>query len=199
VAQPTLDRAALARDVALAWDRYRYLWAVLEGAREVTRTVVPRFEEVALLPLVEEVRTQLALRLGERGARLAFEVDVAPSLTLEVHRAGLLQALQNFAQNAVEAYPEEAARLEVRVAARKVRAGSQTEITVVDRGSGMTEAKCDSLFVPFGSRKPGGTGVGLLIARTMVEEVHGGTLTFESAIGVGTTVKVLLPSRQAGR
>jgi len=199
VAQPTLDRAALARDVAVAWDRYRYLWAILEGAREVTRTVVPRFEELALLPVVEEVRTQLALRLGERGDRLAFEVEVAPSLTLEAHRSGLLQALQNFAQNAVEAYREDAPRLEVRVGARTLRAGSQTEITVVDRGCGMTESKCDSLFVPFGSRKPGGTGVGLLIARSRIEEVHGGTLTFESALGVGTTVKVLLPSRQVGR
>ena len=49
-------------------------------------------------------------------------------------------------------------------------------------------------FVPFGSRKPGGTGVGLIIARTMIEGVHGGTLSFESARGLGTTVRVVLPA-----
>ncbi len=199
VAQADLDRGALAHDVAVAWERNRHLRAVLDRAREASATVVPRFGSEELLPIVKEAGDQLAVRLGPRAGRLALVVDVPAALRLDVHRSGLLQALQNFLQNAVEAYPDDAPRLDVRVAARTLRAESQVEITIADRGVGMSESQRADLFVPFGSRKAGGTGVGLIIARTMVQEVHGGSLSFESARGVGTTVKVVVPTHQAGR
>ena len=62
----------------------------------------------------------------------------------------------------------------------------------------MSEEQQAELFVPFGSRKPGGTGVGLVIARTMIEEVHGGTLALASARGAGTKVTIVMPARQSG-
>ena len=165
---------------------------------QATATVTPRFAEVLLLPLVHEARDHLAVRLGARAERLAFAVEADARLAVDAHRPGLLQAVQNLVQNAVEAYPEDAPRLEIRVTAGLLRAGSQLEITVADRGAGMTEAQRENLFIPFGSRKPGGTGLGLVISRAMIEELHGGTLSLESVRGVGTTVKIVLPTHQTG-
>ncbi len=195
----TLDRAALSRDVSVAINRYRHLWSIIDRARDATTTITPRFVDEALAPLVDEARAQLAARLGDRAAKLRLTVDVAPSLRVDAHRSALLQALQNFLQNAAEAYPDGAATRDGHGAPRTRRAGSQLEITVADRGIGMTEAQRESLFIPFGSRKKGGSGLGLIIARTMIEEVHGGSLTFESVVDVGTTVRVILPVRQAGK
>lgn len=199
VGRVDLNRGALTHDVGVAWERNRHLLAVLNSAREATATVVPRFGSEELLPLVREAGDQLASRLGPRAPRLALVVDVPPALRFDMHRSGLLQALQNFLQNAAEAYPEDAHRLDLRVGARSLRAESQVEITVADRGVGMSEGQQADLFVPFGSRKPGGTGVGLIVARKMIESVHGGTLSFESARGVGTTVTIVLPTRQTGK
>ncbi len=199
VARPDLDRTTLARNIGIARERLNHLWATIDRARAATASVTPRFRRESLLPLVEEARAHLFDRIGPRASCLVFVVEVAPDVQLDVDRSALLQALQNFLQNAVEAYPEDAPRMDVSVAARALRAGSQVEIAVVDRGTGMSETQRDQLFVPFGSRKPGGTGVGLVIARTMIEEVHGGQLTLESAPDVGTKVTMLLPARQAGR
>jgi signal transduction histidine kinase len=58
---------------------------------------------------------------------------------------------------------------------------------VVDNGSGMTEEVQQKLFERFFSTKgPKGTGLGLLVTRKTVDE-HGGTISFESEPGKGTT------------
>jgi signal transduction histidine kinase len=199
VARPDLDRAVLGHSVGIAWDRLRHLWSIIDRARDATATITPRFLDEPLLPLIQEARAHLVDRIGPRASRLAFAVDVAPALRLDLDRSALLEALQNFLQNAVEAYADDAPRIDVSIAARTLRAGSQVEISIADRGMGMSEDERDHMFVPFGSRKPGGTGVGLVIARAMIEEVHGGSLSLENARGGGTTVTFVLPARQSGR
>jgi signal transduction histidine kinase len=199
VTREDADPGALRRNTERAWERLSHLSTTIDRAREATATVTPRFCEEPLLPLIEEARAQLADRLGARAEKLAFVVDVDPALRLDVDRSALLQALQNFLQNAVEAYAGDAVRYDIHVAARSLRADSQVEITITDKGIGMSDSQRAHAYVPFGSRKPGGTGVGLLIARTRIGEVHGGTLDLVSAPGAGTTVKVVLPRRQAGR
>ena len=49
-----------------------------------------------------------------------------------------------------------------------------------------------------GAQKPGGTGVGMLMMRKMIEEVHEGELVIDSAPGEGTSVVFRLPARQPG-
>jgi signal transduction histidine kinase len=71
-------------------------------------------------------------------------------------------------------------------------------VRVIDRGAGMSEERKARLFIPFRTNKPGGTGVGLLMARKAVEEVHGGSIDVESSAGEGTTVTLTFPARQAG-
>ncbi|TKB79629.1 MAG: GAF domain-containing protein [Nitrospira sp.] len=74
-------------------------------------------------------------------------------------------------------------------------AGAWAEIRVVDTGTGIPEAIQGRIFDPFFTTKEvgRGTGQGLSIARTVVMEKHGGSLTFESAVGHGTTFLIRLP------
>jgi len=75
------------------------------------------------------------------------------------------------------------------------RAGDWAEIRIADTGSGIPEDIRERVFDPFFTTKDvgRGTGQGLAIARNVVVDRHGGTLTFESKTGVGTTFLIRLP------
>ena len=66
---------------------------------------------------------------------------------------------------------------------------------VGDTGTGIPEAIRHRIFDPFFTTKAvgRGTGQGLAIARSIVVDKHGGTITFETEIGKGTTFIVRLP------
>ena len=68
-------------------------------------------------------------------------------------------------------------------------------ISVSDTGCGIPETIRDKVFDPFFTTKAigRGTGQGLAIAHSIVVESHGGTLTFDSEVGKGTTFYVRLP------
>lgn len=66
-------------------------------------------------------------------------------------------------------------------------------VTVSDTGSGMgPEFVRDSLFRPFATTKKNGFGIGLYQCKSVIE-AHGGTVDVESAIGAGTSFRILLP------
>jgi signal transduction histidine kinase len=69
------------------------------------------------------------------------------------------------------------------------------EIRIRDDGSGIPEAVRDQIFDQFFTTKQvgRGTGQGLSLARSIVVDAHGGTLSFETALGVGTTFIIRLP------
>ncbi|MCW2836730.1 MAG: walK 2, partial [Marmoricola sp.] len=79
------------------------------------------------------------------------------------------------------------------------RAG-QVSLVVSDQGRGIDRGDLDSIFSELVrgrlAENDGGTGLGLASVRDLVEQ-HGGSVSIDSEVGVGTTVTVLLPSQQA--
>ena len=77
--------------------------------------------------------------------------------------------------------------------------GEDVIIRISDTGTGIPESVREHIFEPFFTTKEvgKGTGQGLALAWTLVTENHGGTLSYETAIGKGTTFFVRLP--RAGR
>jgi signal transduction histidine kinase len=70
---------------------------------------------------------------------------------------------------------------------------AEVRITVSDTGRGMTREEVDRMFERFQkSVDSGGSGLGLAIARNLVE-VHGGTISAESAPALGTRITIRLP------
>jgi signal transduction histidine kinase len=69
--------------------------------------------------------------------------------------------------------------------------GTQLELQVEDEGAGI--ANPSNLFVPFFTTKPGGSGIGLVLSRQIVE-AHGGTLRLENRVpGPGSVARIRLP------
>lgn len=71
-------------------------------------------------------------------------------------------------------------------------------ISFQDNGEGMTDEVKQRLFENFFTTKPigQGTGLGMNITRNIIENKHGGKITFESTLGVGTKFKFAIPVRQ---
>src|SRR4029078_7224283 len=117
--------------------------------------------------------------------------DNVPSLWADERR--LQQVLTNLLSNAVKFTPR---RGRIRVSAAASDDG--VAIAVSDSGIGMAPEEIPKALMPFGqvdsalSRKHEGTGLGLPLAKQLAE-LHGGTLTTESAGNVGTTVTIPLP------
>ncbi|MEW6517676.1 MAG: ATP-binding protein [candidate division FCPU426 bacterium] len=81
------------------------------------------------------------------------------------------------------------------IGVRTRREGEFVRIDISDTGCGIPEDARERIFEPFFTTKEvgRGSGQGLAIARSIVEVMHGGTLTFESQIGKGTTFTIRLP------
>jgi PAS domain S-box-containing protein len=73
--------------------------------------------------------------------------------------------------------------------------GEWAEVRISDTGSGIPDEVRPSIFNPFFTTKAlgKGTGQGLTIAHNVIVQKHGGTITFETQVGVGTTFQVRLP------
>jgi signal transduction histidine kinase len=109
-------------------------------------------------------------------------------------RRAIKQVLLNLLSNAVK-FSHERGRIHIRAALDEQGALS---LEIEDAGIGMSEAEIERALQPFGqatsatTRTHGGTGLGLPIAKGLVE-AHGGSLTISSAPGKGALVRVVLP------
>ena len=97
----------------------------------------------------------------------------------------------NLLLNAVQAMPDGGA---INVAAT-LEPNDLLRVDVSDTGKGIPKENMERIFEPFFSDKPPGegTGLGLFVTRQLVEKL-GGTIEVQSQVGVGTTVKIRLPS-----
>jgi signal transduction histidine kinase len=103
----------------------------------------------------------------------------------------LVQVFLNLVLNAIDATTGRAER-EGRVELAVARVPGGVEVTVKDTGCGIDPAAAERLFQPYYTTKKHGTGLGLFVTRRMVTD-HGGSVSFESAPGQGTTFRVRLP------
>ena len=96
------------------------------------------------------------------------------------------------AQTAPESYVPE-------VSVEVSMAGDRFTISIADNGEGMTDEVKQRLFENFFTTKPigQGTGLGMSITRDIIENKHGGKLSFESTQGQGTCFSFTIPIKKA--
>ncbi len=204
-----LARIRVALELAAEGDQARarrYLGEIDADLSELERMVSDVLQAARLdqaggdLPLRRQP-VDLAALLAEAAARFregrpgrVLELRGADAETaLDADPALLRRALDNLLDNAAKYSGEETAvRLEARHEAGAV------VVEVVDRGIGIEPADLPRLFTPFfrtdrsRTRATGGVGLGLALARRIVE-AHGGAIEVESVPDQGTTFRIRLP------
>jgi len=122
----------------------------------------------------------------EEGVTLAISVKEQP-LMVTVDEIYLERALVNLVNNAIEASQRGQS-----VLIRLFKRNDTAVIRIRDYGKGMDKETLSHLFIPFHSKKGTGTGLGMAVARKIVEE-HGGRITVSSRPAAGTKIAIYLP------
>ena len=138
----------------------------------------------------------LELLEGEfRARRVTVEriSPFAPSAPVTLDNESLKQVYLNLILNALEAMGE-SGRLKVAIVSRGGPA-APIDVTIADDGAGITTDTLKHIGSPFYTTKPRGSGLGLFLARRLIESA-GGELEIQSQVGAGTTCVVKLPSRR---
>jgi signal transduction histidine kinase len=159
-------------------ERTRHLQSFIEGYAQFAKLPAPRRETISWSRFVDGLHAQADFTLAGPLPEDAPSFDVAQ----------MEQALFNLLKNAHESGSKPQ---DVCLAIRRISGGFVMEVQ--DRGQGMTETVMSNALVPFYSTKRSGTGLGLALAREIIE-AHGGRITISTRDGGGLAVGLVLPS-----
>ena len=181
----------------------RRLLELIDNLINVSRIESDRLEldihPVPLDELLTNVVEELRALAGEKGIELTFQGSAEPVI-LEADEEHLHEVFLNLVSNAVKftgpgGSVSVTARLEPGTQLAPGSSARQVRIDVVDSGIGIPPEEQELIFQKF-HRIAGpayqGTGLGLAIAREFVTR-HGGSLTVESTVGLGSSFSVVLP------
>jgi predicted ATPase/signal transduction histidine kinase len=180
----------------------------LEGIDRVA-TIVRSMKEFAhpdqkdktTIDLNQAIASTLTIARNEYKYVADVETDFGELLPVTCHVGEVNQAVLNLIVNAAHAIGEVVKRTErkglIHVSTRMDK--GWVVIAIKDTGGGIPDQVRDRIFDPFFTTKAvgKGTGQGLFIARSVIAEKHGGTLTFTTQVGQGTTFFVRLPAEGA--
>ncbi len=180
---------------------------LLEGdltyAKEITQQLLTfatggmPIKKLSSISVLLETTATLALSGSHVKADFNLQNDL---FTAEVDEGQLCQVINNLVINAVQAMPKSGT---VTVSAKnfikkdkdriKLPAGKYICITIADEGKGIDKGVLPKIFDPYFTTKPGGNGLGLSTAYSVVTK-HGGLIDVESEKEKGTTFRVYLPA-----
>jgi signal transduction histidine kinase len=172
-------------DIVSQSDRLEgWIGEFLSNARPMTGEL----ESVALDEVIGECVDGFGLQLERQGIDLAVDVDEELP-AVNGSGASLRQVLNSLISNAIEAMPD-GGKLEV--SAYRDAPGHWVQVRVADSGHGVPEEHLQKLFQPFATTKGTGLGVGLYLARRIIER-HQGTLELTRPAGGGTLATIRIP------
>ena len=126
---------------------------------------------------------------------MANKLEVNLSLTDQaafamIDESSIRGALMNLILNAIEAMPDGGM-----LSVTSERVADTLLLNIVDTGRGISDEEAKKIFEPFYTTKEQGLGLGMPYARKIIEQ-HGGTISFTSQFGEGTTISVALPAAE---
>lgn len=174
-------------------ERISHLISDLEKLRLIEdENMILDLEPVDLLTLAQTVRTAFEPEFSKKQLTCTVTGD---SCVISADRSRLHQAISNLISNAVK-YSTEGGRILI-----QIKDGAKTaSLTVEDHGIGIPQKDLPLIFERFyrtdrsRNRKTGGAGIGLTIARAIVQ-AHKGKITVESQEGCGSRFTVVLPKK----
>jgi signal transduction histidine kinase/DNA-binding response OmpR family regulator len=174
----------------------RHLLAIVDDLLDLSRVESGELrlsnEPVQLAEVIKEARSLATMQSADLAVKVR-RLDIQEELYVKADRQRLRQVLVNLISNAIK-YNRPGGDVTVSAAATE---SGEILIEITDTGIGITPGDIDRLFTPFerldaASRGIEGTGLGLAVAKGLVETMNG-SLSITSERGAGTTVSVALP------
>lgn len=188
------DRPDAAELVARMRQAQRDLHHTFEEVRQYAAPVNLNRDPCHLGELLEETWEELAEMRGARQARLDTHVENC-DLHCAVDAFTIKQVLRNTLENSLLACPDP---LEIHVcfSGADLDGVAALQLRIRDNGPGLTVEQQCRIFEPFYTTKTRGTGLGMAIAKRVVE-AHGGTIAAASNNSRGAEIRITLPRRRS--
>lgn len=178
-----------------ALDGVNRVATIVRGMKEFSH--VDRSSQKVAADLNKALESTLIVARNELKYVADVEVHFGKLPPVPCHLGDLNQVFLNLLINAAHAISDvvKGTQSKGRIEVRTSRDGDRIEVAISDTGTGVPEAIRDKIFDPFFTTKEvgRGTGQGLALARAVIVEKHGGTLTFDTEMGKGTTFYIRLP------
>ena len=153
-----------------------------------------RLERIDIRNFVEEIAKEIEPKF--KSQKIKFVDDFEANLgEFEVDVIYLHSALLNIIENGIDACIEDKTKKSHEIIFDARRHEDRIILEIIDNGSGMDSETQDKIFTPFFSSKGNrGTGLGLFIANTIIEQ-HGGEINVKSKVGQGTNFRINIPRK----
>ena len=151
---------------------------------------MPKLEAMDVAPVIEQTAAYIRRRIPQQSQAVSLRVDIAGPLTARANEELFAWVLENLLKNALDALNGAGS-----IAITAQHTDDHVSIEVADTGSGIERRERASIFRPGFSTKERGWGLGLSLAKRVVEHYHGGTLELvDSTVGEGSTFRIQLPA-----
>lgn len=168
---------------------------IVRGMKEFSH--VDRSSHKAAADINKALESTLIVARNELKYVADVETQFGNIPAVHCHLGDLNQVFLNLLINAAHAIGDvvKGTAKKGRIGVRTRQDGGRVEVAISDTGTGIPEEVREKVFDPFFTTKEvgKGTGQGLALARAIVVDKHGGTLTFETEVGKGTTFFIRLP------
>ena len=177
--------------------------AVLASLRNLIAAQKPELERLALLRTAQEILPILESEATARGVKIGLtHTAEAAGVHVDASRVMLQRVIFNLVTNAFEALdapsrakdPLRAPQVIIDLGVRHIHAADHAVLRVRDNGPGLPQDMVGQAFEPFRTGRDGGTGLGLALARLLLE-TWGGFIEARNADGGGACVEIFLPVR----
>lgn len=145
-----------------------------------------QIESLNLSKLLEECASLMTSYANFKSVTIHQSIE--PDLYIQGDVTKIKQVMINLIKNAIEAAPEHEGKVELFAS----KENHKICLYFVDNGVGMTESQMKKLGEPYYTLKNKGTGLGLTVTFSIIENHHG-TIRFKSSLQSGTTVTVKFP------
>ncbi|NVK05179.1 MAG: HAMP domain-containing histidine kinase [Flavobacteriia bacterium] len=173
--------------------------ALTEMGKDVNRleTITARFSKIGSIPELknEDISDVLTESTDYLRARTSNKIDIdlqipEDEFIVPINRQLFSWVIENLIRNAIDAIDGQGSiKLEL------TEAGKYVRIDVTDTGKGLTRNQYRAIFRPGYTTKQRGWGLGLSLARRIVEDYHSGRIyVVRSELGQGTTFRILIPT-----
>jgi signal transduction histidine kinase len=153
------------------------------------------FDNVNLAGVLDGALTQMRGKLESNSVTVSRNYLTGPTVRADADK--LRQVFSNMIDNAIDAMASSGGEHRLEVAIHRAR-GGVASVIIRDNGCGIPEDKLGKIFNPFYTSKQNGTGLGLGVARKVID-AHRGTIEVSSQLGVGTEFIVSIPLADAAR
>lgn len=171
--------------------RLQHLENVVEDMLSFSRVGELGHDIISLADLLEELQQAMETHLDADDCKLEV-AEVNPEIHLSANRDALLGVLQNLMTNAIQACGKEG---QLHLAVKPVDQAhgiASIDISLSDNGSGIPVDIAENIFEPFFTTRAKGTGLGLAVAKAVVEN-HAGSIWIDASDENGTTFIIRLP------